>query len=628
MKKNLFAAAILVILLCSINGVNAQTAGYPAVQLTPAYAADTGSVNVLAATVLSCPTAYSTGASFKVLPGHANTTTTPTLNFCGLGAKTITKYGQSAVAANDLTTTAIAEFVYDGTYMELENPQTVTGGGTVTVVSSGSLTSSALVTGGGSQTLQTVCATCTLSSAGVLQLAAGGSIGSADTGSPALTFGTSKGTFNQPLYLGTTSNQLVTGTSTNLTTSTYPASSGAVTLTFPNTTEYMVGANSDTTTTHVLHATGVAGVGSFSAIATGDLPTIPIAGGGTNATSASAGQVPNSTSGSASSWTSTITLGASGTLGSVTMGNASTGTLTVEPSSGTLGTITEYFPTASGDTLIAESASDTTTTHLLHATATGGIGTFSAIAAGDIGFTLLGDTLYGGASGAPTKLAGPTAGAGTYALVDVTVGASAVAPTWSSAPALSMANMTGLTSGQVTGACTTCVTSASSLTSGNLMTGAGSQGAQVNANVAVNSNGAFTQYDGITTAGIGVPAVEGVSDKTAQSASITSTNLIASTGAAGHYLARFYIDQNALCTTGTGSVYATLTWTDASASHTASTVPLTLANTSISSASGYIDVALPFWSASGDAVSYTATYASCTSGTGTYDLHAEVERTN
>jgi hypothetical protein len=49
-----------------------------------------------------------------------------------------------------------------------------------------------------------------------------------------------------------------------------------------------------------------------------------------------------------------------------------------------LGTITEYLPIASGDTLLAESTSDTTTTHVLHATATGGIGTFSAIASGDL----------------------------------------------------------------------------------------------------------------------------------------------------------------------------------------------------------------------------------------------------
>jgi hypothetical protein len=46
------------------------------------------------------------------------------------------------------------------------SPVAITGGGTVTVVGSGSLTSTAIVTGGGSQALQTPCGTCTLDSSG------------------------------------------------------------------------------------------------------------------------------------------------------------------------------------------------------------------------------------------------------------------------------------------------------------------------------------------------------------------------------------------------------------------------------------------------------------------------------
>ena len=79
-----------------------------------------------------------------------------------------------------------------------------------------------------------------------------------------------------------TTNQIITGAGSNLTTNNYPASSGAITLTYPNTTEYMVGANSDTTTTHVLHATAVAGVFNSAAIASADLPA---------ATSSAAGAV-------------------------------------------------------------------------------------------------------------------------------------------------------------------------------------------------------------------------------------------------------------------------------------------------------------------------------------------------
>src|SRR5208337_3134295 len=56
-----------------------------------------------------------------------------------------------------------------------------------------------------------------------------------------------------PSWFQATTNQFVTGTGSNLTTLNFPVPSGAVTLTFPITTEYIVGANSDTTTTHLLH---------------------------------------------------------------------------------------------------------------------------------------------------------------------------------------------------------------------------------------------------------------------------------------------------------------------------------------------------------------------------------------
>src|SRR5208337_3738544 len=229
------------------------------------------------------------------------------------------------------------------------------------VTSAASLTSTALVTGAGSQASQTPSATSTLSSAGVLQLAAGGSIGSADTGTPAFTFTANKVTLNQPLYHGLTSNQIVTGTSTNLTTLNFPIPGGAVTLTFPITTAYMVGANSDTTVTDVMHATAVAGVGAFSAIATGDLPTIPIAGGGTNSTATpAAGQIPNTTSTTASSWTATPTLGIAGsTAGTLTLTNSAaaegslimtghtSGTATIKAQAAA-GTPTILWPTTSG----------------------------------------------------------------------------------------------------------------------------------------------------------------------------------------------------------------------------------------------------------------------------------------
>jgi len=72
--------------------------------------------------------------------------------------------------------------------------------GTVTVVGAGSLTSTALVTGGGAQTLQTPSATSTLSAAGALQVAAGGSFGTADTGAPTITGGSNILTFSSASF--------------------------------------------------------------------------------------------------------------------------------------------------------------------------------------------------------------------------------------------------------------------------------------------------------------------------------------------------------------------------------------------------------------------------------------------
>jgi hypothetical protein len=130
---------------------------------------------------------------------------------------------------------------------------------------------------------------CTVPSSGVINIPAGGDVQSADTGTPTLTWGTSKITANQPLNIGVTSNQIVTGTTTNLTTLTFPAPSGGVTLTFPITSELMLGANSDTTTTHVAHSTAVAGVVNMAAIASADISTALTTPGAIGGTTPAAG---------------------------------------------------------------------------------------------------------------------------------------------------------------------------------------------------------------------------------------------------------------------------------------------------------------------------------------------------
>jgi hypothetical protein len=131
--KKLFCA-LTVLCLTALASAQTGNAFYPATNLTPAYAADTGAANVMVATPVPCPISLVTGSRFEVLPGHANTTTTPTLNICGLGAKTIVKFNAGALSANDILTTSIVDVIYDGTYMELENPQTATATGTVTNV--------------------------------------------------------------------------------------------------------------------------------------------------------------------------------------------------------------------------------------------------------------------------------------------------------------------------------------------------------------------------------------------------------------------------------------------------------------------------------------------------------------
>lgn len=359
--KKLLGIALLFVFFCGLTAyAETGNANYPEVWIMPSYAADSGSVNAMVATVTSCPTAYVTGMVLKILPGHANTTTTPTLNFCGLGAKTVTKFGEAAVASSDMLTTAIAVLVYDGTDLELMDPAT-------------------LASGAGANTSLSNLSSVSINTA--LIPITGIDLGAAATPFRNVYFFGS-GTF------GTGSIEF-TGTPTAARTATFPDNSGTMAeLNFAQT------------------------------------------------------------------WTATQT-----------------------------------FP--------------------------------SPVIAGTIG-----------------------------------------------------------------------------------------------------------TYDGQTTAGLGFAVVLGLSDVTAQSASQTTVNLLASTGAAGHYLVRIYIDQNALCTTGTGLVYATVSWTDATHAHTAQTVPLTLANTAISSPNGYIDAAIPLWAASASAISYTTTYSACATGTGTYDLHAEVERTN
>jgi hypothetical protein len=98
--------------------------GYSEASLSPTYAVDSGTVNALVVSLVSCPKAYTTGMTVRVMPAYANTSTTPTVNVCGLGVKTIVKSPEIPLSLNDLITSIAAVMVYDGTNMELQNPAT------------------------------------------------------------------------------------------------------------------------------------------------------------------------------------------------------------------------------------------------------------------------------------------------------------------------------------------------------------------------------------------------------------------------------------------------------------------------------------------------------------------------
>jgi hypothetical protein len=102
------------------NGVYVPVGGYYA-------GTATGAVNVLAVTLpagIGTPTqAQLIGIPVTFTANLANTTTTPTLNISTLGAITITKCSTTVLVAGDISTTSVAQVIYNGTNYVLQNPQ-------------------------------------------------------------------------------------------------------------------------------------------------------------------------------------------------------------------------------------------------------------------------------------------------------------------------------------------------------------------------------------------------------------------------------------------------------------------------------------------------------------------------
>ena len=96
------------------------------------YVAGGGTAQAQTATLSPALAAMAAGVQVCWLPLAANTGAAPTLAVNGLTATNITKFGTVALVANDITTTAVACVIHDGTRWQLQNPQT--NNGTVTSV--------------------------------------------------------------------------------------------------------------------------------------------------------------------------------------------------------------------------------------------------------------------------------------------------------------------------------------------------------------------------------------------------------------------------------------------------------------------------------------------------------------
>jgi hypothetical protein len=143
------------------------------------------------------------------------------------------------------------------------------------------------------------------------------------------------------------------------------------------------------------------------------------------------------------------------------------------------------------------------------------------------------------------------------------------------------------------------------------------------------SGNLFTNYGGSALVGRGVPSILGVANVTGSSATIGTTNLVASTPAAGHYRIQFYVDQGTACSNATaGSVLTTISWTDATAArvNTNNMLFTTSGSTTGPAGTAWVASTINVWAASASAITYATTYTACTTGTATYDLHAAVER--
>jgi len=89
------------------------------------YAADAGATDDYAITLDPAITAYTTGQQITFKANTANADAAATLNVNSLGAKSIVKGVDSALAANDILAGMFCVCIYNGTKFVLINPRTL-----------------------------------------------------------------------------------------------------------------------------------------------------------------------------------------------------------------------------------------------------------------------------------------------------------------------------------------------------------------------------------------------------------------------------------------------------------------------------------------------------------------------
>ncbi len=85
------------------------------------YLTPVSGTNTILASATPAITAYAAGQAFRFIPANSITGAT-TININGVGAKSITKRGTTALSSGDITAGSVVEIVYDGTQFQLASP--------------------------------------------------------------------------------------------------------------------------------------------------------------------------------------------------------------------------------------------------------------------------------------------------------------------------------------------------------------------------------------------------------------------------------------------------------------------------------------------------------------------------